>query len=93
MATLATGILAGPEGDRITTNGDLVGFFEKVRKWYGHNPTKIGQQLPPNPQDYDLGLTQDTHFEAFNIYVPFSNKLGSARLDLPPFVASSPAKF
>ncbi|QGZ92576.1 CARDB domain-containing protein [Microcystis aeruginosa] len=93
MATLATGILAGPEGDRITTNGDLVSFFEQVRKWYGHNSTKIGQQLPPNPQDYDLGLTQDTHFEAFNIYVPFSNKVGSARLDLPPFVAVPPPSF
>ncbi|MFM6406127.1 MAG: CARDB domain-containing protein, partial [Microcystis sp.] len=89
MATLATGILAGPEGDRLTTNGDLVSFFEQVRRWYGHNPTKIGQQLPPNPQDYDLGLTQDTHFEAFNIYVPFS----TARLDLPPFVAVPPPSF
>src|SRR5207244_2753755 len=40
-ATLAAGILAGPAGKQIITNGNLVEFFDQVAKWYGNDPSKI----------------------------------------------------
>jgi YD repeat-containing protein len=40
MATLASGLLAGPAGQPIITGGNLVQFFEQVRTWYGNDPTK-----------------------------------------------------
>ncbi|MGA2035934.1 MAG: CARDB domain-containing protein, partial [Thermoguttaceae bacterium] len=39
MATLASGILAGPAGNEIVTGGNLVQFFQQVRTWYGNDPT------------------------------------------------------
>src|SRR5690606_33136288 len=36
MATLASGILYGPAGSEIRSNGDYLGFFEQVRALYGH---------------------------------------------------------
>src|SRR5206468_1025826 len=33
MATLSAGILAGPAGEQIISDGDLAGFFAQVRKW------------------------------------------------------------
>jgi hypothetical protein len=62
IATLASGILAGPAGQQIITNGDLVGFFSQVRKWYDSPP------LPDN-----LNLSHPTHTERFNVYVPFDD--------------------
>ena len=38
QATLAAGILAGPAGKQIITNGNLLQFFDQVRQWYGDNP-------------------------------------------------------
>ncbi|WP_404783509.1 putative Ig domain-containing protein [Altericista sp. CCNU0014] len=83
-ATLATGILAGPVGEQIRTDGNLVAFFEQVRQWYGHDATLIapnGQQTP-SAAEYDLGLSHPTRFETFNVYVPY----GEARVDLPASV-------
>ncbi|MCH2247748.1 MAG: putative Ig domain-containing protein, partial [Crocosphaera sp.] len=93
MATLGTGILAGTAGEQIVTEGNLVSFFEKIREWYGHDENLIGTETLPNFEDYDLGLSNSTDFEAFNIYVPFANELGSARLDLPPSVPVEPVNF
>ena len=39
-AVLAAGILAGPAGNQITTNGNLSQFFADVRTWYGNDPTQ-----------------------------------------------------
>ncbi|MFA7603825.1 MAG: CARDB domain-containing protein, partial [Novosphingobium sp.] len=36
MTTLASGILYGPAGSAIRSNGDILGFFEQVRTLYGH---------------------------------------------------------
>ena len=36
VAVLGSGILAGPAGQTIRTSGDLPGFFDSVRAWYGH---------------------------------------------------------
>ncbi len=83
MATLASGILAGPAGSEIQTTGNLVEFFEQIRTWYGHTPgleaptdgihPTSGNPIPVLPQfeDVDLGLTAPTHFEAFRVYVPW----------------------
>ena len=96
MATLASGILAGPAGGEITTTGDLVEFFNQIRRWYGHDPSLeaeidpdaptfqgdtlgafgILQNVNPIPtfpsfEDYDLGLTNPTQFQAFRVYVPW----------------------
>ncbi|MHB8956711.1 MAG: putative Ig domain-containing protein [Pirellulaceae bacterium] len=39
MATLSAGILIGPAGSDVRSSGDLVGFFDQIRQWYGHEPT------------------------------------------------------
>ncbi|MGB7378807.1 MAG: putative Ig domain-containing protein, partial [Rivularia sp. (in: cyanobacteria)] len=82
MATLASGLLLGPAGDSLITNGDLVTFFSKVREWYGHNPNLEAGNDIPDLNDFDKELTQVTHSQAFNVYVPFRK----ARVDLPPTV-------
>ncbi|WP_048324300.1 CARDB domain-containing protein, partial [Crocosphaera watsonii] len=79
MATLATGILAGPVGNQIITNDNLIDFFKQIRQWYGHDAELIGQNTAPDLEPYDLNLTYPTHSEAFDIYVPY----GSVKLDLP----------
>ena len=80
MATLASGILVGAAGEQIITNGDLLGFFSQLRTWYGHNEELLGQNAPPPREAYDLNTSNTTHYEAFNIYVPF----GEQKLGLPP---------
>ena len=61
MATLASGLLAGPAGQPIITGGNLVQFFEQVRTWYGNDPTKtvvletgIDKVNPNNGGYYDV---------------------------------------
>jgi subtilase family serine protease len=41
MATLATGVLAGPAGREIRTGDSLAEFFAHVRTWYGHDPQRL----------------------------------------------------
>ncbi|MEL6165800.1 MAG: hypothetical protein AAFR37_19305, partial [Cyanobacteria bacterium J06628_3] len=82
MATLASGLLLGPAGNEILTSGDLVTFFSKVREWYGHNPNNEASNDIPDLSKFDKKLTQTTHTQAFNVYVPFRK----ARVDLPPTV-------
>ncbi|MGE3817844.1 MAG: putative Ig domain-containing protein, partial [Isosphaeraceae bacterium] len=93
MATLATGLLVGPVGDEVRSSGDLVAFFSKVRQWYGDDGSRIGSNAPPAPSDYDLGLARPTQFVAFNVFVPFSNELGDARVDVPPGAGVRPPDF
>ncbi len=81
MATLTSGILAGPAGEEIITGGGLVDFFAQVRAWYGHDADQM-QAGDPERDDFDLGLSQPTHYESFNIYVPFA----TCRVDLPQSV-------
>ncbi|MBL8533517.1 MAG: putative Ig domain-containing protein, partial [Betaproteobacteria bacterium] len=89
MSIIASGILFGPGGTEIRSDGDLLGFFEKVRELYGHEQDRMAEieywdpresecyegEVPvpaiPELEDYDLGLSQDTHFESFRIYVPW----------------------
>ena len=37
MATLSAGVLIGPAGQEIQSSGNLLQFFEDVRRWYGHD--------------------------------------------------------
>ena len=89
MATLATGLLLGPAGNQIISSNNLVNFFEQVRKWYGNNPSLKGQESAVDLKQYDLGLSQKTHAQSFNVYVPF----GEARVELPQGVAVPPPSF
>ncbi len=93
MATLTTGLLIGPAGESITSDGDLVSFFEQVRTWYGHDPEPTYPEAEfvgglgliaeaPDATAYDLETSRETHFVAFNGYVPFAQ----AQVDLPPFL-------
>ncbi len=43
QTTLAAGILAGPAGKQIVTNGNLVSFFSQVAQWYSGNSNAISQ--------------------------------------------------
>src|SRR5262249_17531103 len=49
MATLATGILAGPVGNQVLTTGSLSDFFDNVRKWYGDKPDLLAPNDPNAP--------------------------------------------
>ncbi len=89
MSTLASGILAGPAGDEIVTEGDIVSFFEDIRRWYGHDPSLETLPSVPSFEQFDLGTSRTTHFEAFNIYVPY----GEVRLDEPGLVTVPPPDF
>src|SRR5690606_2083970 len=89
MATLASGILFGPAGSEIRSDGDLLAFFEQVRKLYGHQEGQMAPidfmdprqseryvgEIPipllPSFEEFDLGLDNPTHFEAFRILVPW----------------------
>nr|WP_013334799.1 CARDB domain-containing protein [Gloeothece verrucosa]ADN18050.1 YD repeat protein [Gloeothece verrucosa PCC 7822] len=89
MSTLATGILLGANGEQILTDGNLISFFSKIRTWYGDNPNLIGSTELPSASNYNLGLSSPTHFETFNIYVPY----GKARVDLPAGATVPPPNF
>jgi large repetitive protein len=103
LAALATGILAGPGGETILAGpgaiidpGDpstqplsLLDFFAKLRQWYGHNEGLIGGNAPPPFADFDLGTSRQTHFESFEVFVPY----GKARLDLPAVAPVTPVSF
>ena len=45
MATLATGVLAGPAGSGIVSSGNLSDFFSELLNWYGNNI----EQTAPSP--------------------------------------------
>jgi len=89
MSVFATGLLAGPGGEPILADDSLVDFFALVRKWYGHDPDVLGSASPPQLDDFDLGTSRLTHFESFEIFVPF----GEARLDIPPGAPIAPVNF
>ena len=90
MAVLSAGLLFGPAGSEIRATGDLLGFFEQLRTWYGHADRRMADieafdertveecgvgsiPIPALPafDDFDLGLSRPTRFEAFRIFVPW----------------------
>ena len=86
LATLTTGILLGPAQDEIQKYDELTDFFEQIRQWYGHDRDLIAPEdyiarrdakhlnpvpLLPKLDDFDLGLSRATHFQAFRVYVPW----------------------
>jgi hypothetical protein len=87
MATLASGILLGPAGEEILTGDSLTEFFDQVRQWYGDDPgllaptgssdqrleANVANPIPliPPYEDYDLGLSRDTYYQALRVYVPW----------------------
>ena len=93
MATLATGVLAGPAGSGIISGGDVEQFFSELLNWYGND---IDQTSPVsgyndhgNPiatlqtqSQFDLDETLPTNYEDFNVYVPWVSF--ADRADLPP---------
>ncbi len=58
VATLATGILAGPAGQQIITDGSLSDFFNEVKTWYGNTPgvTAPSTNPPPSFTSNSLGI-------------------------------------
>ncbi|MCP4713252.1 MAG: hypothetical protein GY869_31865, partial [Planctomycetes bacterium] len=83
LAAINAGILAGPAGGEIIGAGDLVGFFEQVRLWYGHDDNAYATGEIPGYEKFDLGLTHPTHFEAFSIHVGPERVLGPQVIDDP----------
>ncbi|WP_205678900.1 CARDB domain-containing protein [Aquisphaera insulae] len=96
VATLASGLLVGPAGDQIVTNGNLLNFWAQVRRWYGNDPSLVAPgagdepRIVPAPGSdaYDLKMSSATAFEAFNLYVPFGDitfERGIAKAPPPDF--------
>ncbi|MCA9137966.1 MAG: hypothetical protein KDB00_14440, partial [Planctomycetales bacterium] len=50
MATLSSGILAGPAGEETLTIGSATDFFKQVRTWYGHDATLEAPTDPDAPR-------------------------------------------
>ncbi|MCP5119612.1 MAG: hypothetical protein GY953_53110, partial [bacterium] len=81
-SVLATGLLGGPAGTEFAS-GDPLAFFAKLRERYGHDDSlkapiagvnqKSGTPIPELPgfEQFDLGLTTQTHFQVFNVYSPW----------------------
>ena len=78
QATLASGFLAGPAGSNIVSTGSVAEFFSQLRQWYGHdsellapiesiNPHNNPIAELPSPDDFDLGLGRESHFETFRV--------------------------
>ena len=59
MAVLAAGLLAGPAGNETIQEGELLSFFDTLRRWYGHDETLLGQRAPLGPGPFDLGTSAD----------------------------------
>src|SRR5262249_38659552 len=81
MSVLASGILAGPAGNQFITTGDLTSFFADVRRWYGNNASATGSNAPPPADTLNLQESARTVTSAFNIYVPYSNRISKCELD------------
>lgn len=43
VAVLSSGVLIGPAGQQIESQGDLVAFFAQVRQWYGDTPGQLAE--------------------------------------------------
>ena len=93
MATLATGVLAGPAGSGIISSGNVSEFFSELLAWYGNNSDQIAPASNYNIHDnpianlptfsqFDLNAQLPTSFEDFNVYVPWV--AWDQRADLPP---------
>ena len=93
MATLATGVLAGPAGSGIIPGGNVAQFFGELLQWYGNN---MNQTAPvasfnihgnpvatlPTAGQFNLNAQMPTSFEDFNVYVPWL--AWDQRANLPP---------
>ena len=93
MATLATGVLAGPAGSGIISSGNVAQFFSDLLNWYGNDPDATspvayyndhGNPVATLPalSQFDLDAASPTNFEDFNVYVPWLS--WESRADLPP---------
>ena len=93
MATLATGVLAGPAGSGIISSGNVSEFFNELLTWYGNNTNQIapaagfnehGNEIAtlPTQSQYNANATLPTNFEDFNVYVPWVAY--NERANLPP---------
>ncbi len=93
MATLATGLLAGPAGSGIISSGNVAEFFSDLLNWYGNDPDATSPvayyndhgnpvATPPTLSQFDLDALSPTNFEDFNVYVPWLS--WESRADLPP---------
>ncbi|MCY2955084.1 MAG: hypothetical protein NTU53_24415 [Planctomycetota bacterium] len=93
MQSLDAGLLGMPAGQGIIAAGNLTAFFEKVRQWYGHDPSQYAiSDVPPNAADYDLGLANKTHFETFRVQVgaePDPDILAVAGADLSGYFGAA----
>ncbi len=54
MTTIASGILFGPAGSDIRSDGNLVGFFEQLREIYGHDQDRMAEIEFYDPRASDL---------------------------------------
>ncbi len=93
LASLATGVLAGPAGSGIIANGNVAQFFSQLLTWYGENPNETtsvaGFNVHANPiavtptqSQFNLNAQEPTNFEDFNVYVPWVPY--AQRANLPP---------
>ena len=101
VATLSQGILYGPAGDEVRSDGDLVAFYAAVREWYGSTPGELAPiarydiRTPPQGVPFDVPVAALPDFTAFDkgLSLPttftafnvFSPWLGSDAVDLPDF--------
>ena len=49
VATLAEGVLIGPAGQQVLSDGSLIDFFNDVKTWYGNTPSTLAPTNDPPP--------------------------------------------
>ncbi|MEX2552838.1 MAG: CARDB domain-containing protein, partial [Actinomycetota bacterium] len=66
LALATAGLLGIESGQEIAAGRGWAAFFAQVRAWYGHDDTQYhAYEVLPGSEDFDLGLSHETHFEAF----------------------------
>jgi hypothetical protein len=101
VASLSQGILYGPSGDEILSNGNLADFYAQVRTWYGSTPAqeapvaRMDLRNPPQGIPYSIPVPELPQFgdydrglsreTTFTAFNIFAPWLGSGAVDLPDF--------
>ncbi len=95
VATLSEGVLIGPAGQQILSDGNLVDFFNNVRTWYGNNPnaTAPTDNPPANFTSNSLSiagilsnLNQITNlptYDQFNLGLPLPTTFEAYNIYVP----------
>ncbi|RMG34096.1 MAG: hypothetical protein D6720_10205, partial [Gammaproteobacteria bacterium] len=88
MATLASGILFGPAGSDIRSDGDILGFFEQLRTFYGHDearmaPIEYWDHRISDCYEGDIPVPELPQFESYDLGLSHPTHFEAVRVYSP----------